>query len=102
VANSGPPPREAQEEHSWGVGREELQFFSDFADFANVVNWWLAEEYNSSRWRLQELPKSDLLKLGPHDSPSYGRCYAIFHNQVRVGEMEAQDGWKYSTQNLLK
>jgi hypothetical protein len=35
-----PPPLK---EGAWGVGKEELQFFSDFEDFANVVNWWLAD-----------------------------------------------------------
>jgi hypothetical protein len=59
----------------------------------------LAAVHQDGPWRLQELPKSELLKLGPHDSPSYGRRYAVFHNQVRLGEIEIQPHWDYSTQN---
>ncbi len=86
-----PPPLEAGK---WGVDKEELQFFSDFDEFANVVNWWLADPdvHHNEPWRLQELPKSRLSHLGPHDSPSYGRRYAVFHNQVRLGEIEIQPG----------
>jgi hypothetical protein len=39
------------------------------------------------------------LKLGAHDSPTYGRRYAVFHNQVRCGEIEVEPDWEYSTQN---
>jgi hypothetical protein len=53
-----PPPLK---EDAFGVGKEELQFFSDFEEFANVVNWWLADDYNQSPWRLQELVKPGLL-----------------------------------------
>jgi len=83
------------------VREAQLQFFSDFEDFANVVNSWLTDPYvhpHNSPWRLQELPKSELLHLGM-DSPTYGRTYAVFHNQVRLGEIEIKPDWKYSTQN---
>lgn len=72
------------------VREHDLQFFSDFEDFANVINWWLTDEYvypHGNPWRLQELPKSELLKLGSPEYPTYGRRYAVFHNQVRIGEM---------------
>jgi hypothetical protein len=95
-----PPPPLKQD--TWSVREQDLQFFSDFEDFANVVNWWLADPdvHPPERpWRLQELPTSELLKLGPHDSPSYGRTYAVFHNQVRVGEIEIKPHWEYSSQN---
>src|SRR5262249_41453623 len=52
----------------------ELQFFSDFEDFANVVNAWQERYYYP--WRLQELPKSG------------GRTYAVFHNEARLGEIK--------------
>jgi hypothetical protein len=80
---------------AWGVDKEELQFFSDFKDFANVVNWWLADEHNHSRWRLQELPKSELLALSSGE-PTYGRRYEVFHNQVRLGEIEIMPCWDYT------
>ena len=93
-----PPPLK---EDSYGVGKEELQFFSDFEDFANVVNSWLADPdvHPDNPWRLQELPKSELLKLGNPEYPTYGRTYAVFHNQVRVGKIEIKPDLEYSSQN---
>src|SRR5262249_33611353 len=81
-----PPTALHADAHS--VGRDQLQFFSDFEDFAKVVNSWLAVPDASRHCkpcRLQELPKSELLALGSF-GPTYGRTYAVFHNQVRVGE----------------
>src|SRR5262245_35351900 len=48
-----PSPKEGE----WGVDKEDLQFFSDFKDFADVVNWWLADPdvHPNGPWRLQEL-----------------------------------------------
>jgi hypothetical protein len=77
-----------------------VQFFSDFAEFANVVNWWLASPHVGGPWRLQELPKADLSLHGNFDSgPVYGRSYAIFHNQQRLGILEISDGSQYSAEN---
>jgi|SRR5262245_26217513 len=92
-----PPPLEK----GYGVGKKELQFFSDFEDFANVVNSWLTDQYvypHGNPWRLQELPKSDLLHLGGPD-PTYGRTYAAFHNQSRIGEIEIKPHYGYSTES---
>jgi hypothetical protein len=91
-----PPPLK---EGAWGVGNEELQFFEDFEDFANVVNWWLADPdvHQDCPWRLQELPKSELLELHG-EGPTYGRTYAVFHNQVRLGKIEIKPHYEYSTQ----
>jgi len=72
-----PPPLK----RGYGVGDAELQFFSDFEDFANVVNSWLTDpdvRPHNSPWRLQELPQSELSKLGG-SGPTYGRTYAVFH-----------------------
>lgn len=63
------------------------QFFHDFDDFADVINWWLAEDPSGSPWRLQELPDTEL-KLGPWYEPAFGRRYAIFYNQVNLGTLE--------------
>jgi hypothetical protein len=93
-----PPPLKAD---TYGVGKEELQFFGDFEDFAEVVNSWLASPYayaHSNSWRLQELPRSELLYLGGPD-PTYGRTYAVFHNQIRIGEIEIKPDRNYSTES---
>src|SRR5262245_51684795 len=82
--HEAPPPLKKGQ---WGVHSHDLQFFSDFEDFADVVNRWLEDPDNP--WRLQELPDAALTLsgLGLRDSPSYGRRYAVFHNQVRLGEI---------------
>jgi hypothetical protein len=49
-------------------------------------------------WRLQELPDTHL-KLRFSDSPSFGRSYAIFYNQVRLGALEISPGFRDSTQH---
>src|SRR5262245_26011280 len=84
------------------VREAQLQFFSDFEDFANVINSWLTDPYaypHGNPWRLQELPKSELSALWHGDGPTYGRTYAVFHNQVRIGEIEIKPDWKYSTES---
>lgn len=91
-----PPPLK----EGYAVGKEELQFFSDFAEFANVVNWWLADDHPDGQrfWRLQELPEVDLSLHGNFaDGPVYGRSYAIFYNQVRVGALKIRSGFDYTS-----
>lgn len=88
-----PPPLEKDTPGVFGekAKTELMQFFSDFEDFANVVNSWLTdsvEHPHGSPWRLQELPKYELLKLWAGGGPIYGRTYAVFHNQERIGEIE--------------
>ena len=73
----------------WGVHDRDRKFFTDFEDFADVVNWWFANPHAEEPWRLQELADTDL-QLEFHDSPTYGRRYDIYHNQVRVGALELQ------------
>jgi hypothetical protein len=83
------------------VGKAELQFFADFEDFADIVNSSLTEDpyfHPHSPWRLQELPKSELLHLSGH-RPTYGRTYAVFHNQERLGEIEVKPDLNYTTQD---
>src|SRR5262245_24422426 len=74
-----PPPLKAD---TYGVGKKELQFFSDFEDFANVINSWLTDQHaypHGNPWRLQELPKSELSLWASGAGPAYGRTYAAFH-----------------------
>src|SRR5262245_60818057 len=90
-----PPPLKK----GYAAREKELQFFSDFAEFANVVNWHLASEYNNRPWRLQELPEVDLSLHGDFSGgPVYGRTYAIFHNQERVGALEICNSSQYSAE----
>ena len=93
-----PPPLKASD--TYRVRKEELQFSNDFEDFAEVVNWWLADPdaYHRNSWRLQELPKSELLALGQF-GPTYGRTYAVFHNQVRIGKIQINPDWEYGTES---
>jgi hypothetical protein len=84
-----PPPLK-----KWAIRNPE-QFSSDFEDFANVINSGLE---GWAPWRLQELPTSELSKLA-RVSPAYGRRYAVFHNQARVGEIELEPYDRYSTEN---
>ena len=76
--------------------RNPEQFSSDFEDFANVINWHLVD-YDYAPWRVQELPTFELSKLAAF-SPAYGRRYAVFHNQARVGEIELKPDNLYSTE----
>jgi hypothetical protein len=86
--------------HSYrrGLGNTKLQFFDDFEDFANVVNWWLADRDHEGPWRLQELPDTEL-KLVFSDMPDFGRRYDIFHQQVRIGTLEVSPNPRYSFEN---
>ena len=114
---TGLTPEEVQTATRVGITQEEyqdqkkkrakatLQFFSDFEDFANVVNSWLADSSDIGHWslarfwRLQELPKSELSRIGAAWSPNYGRRYGVFHNQARVGEIQLLPSFKYSAES---
>jgi hypothetical protein len=75
-------------------------FFDDFKEFADVVNWWLADKYVASRFRLQDLPDADLRLNVPHDAPVLGRCFALYYNQTRLGRIEIHPKFfpEYTTQ----
>jgi hypothetical protein len=85
------PPKTIGDGFESLVSKEGRLFFHDFVDFAAVVNWWLADEYVGSRWRLQELPKTELTLHEVFDyGPTFGRSYAVFYNQVQIGELEVE------------
>jgi hypothetical protein len=46
------PPKAISEKISSLVADEDRRFFRDFEDFAEVVNWWLADEHVGSSWRI--------------------------------------------------
>ena len=64
----------------------EGKFFYEFDDFADAVNWYLADDTIKSPWRLQELPDTD---VGTAETgPMSGRTYAVFYNQIEVGNLK--------------
>jgi hypothetical protein len=74
-------------------------FFDDFKEFADVVNWMLADEYVPGRFRLQELPDGDVsLNVDFDSGPVYGRCFAVYYNQTRVGRLEIHPGYDYTAE----
>jgi hypothetical protein len=94
------PPKIIGENFSSLVTDGDRQFFEDFIDFGVVVNWWLADEHVGGPWRLQELAKTDLglPRLYIRDEPAFGRRYAIFHNQIRLGTLEVSSSPLYSSE----
>jgi hypothetical protein len=93
------PPKTAGGEYSSFADKTFRIFFSDFRDFADVVNWWLADEFTASRFRLQDLPAGDLsLNVDFSHGPVLGRSFAIYYNQTRVGRLEITSGYKYTTE----
>lgn len=75
-------------------------FFDDFKEFADVVNWWLADKYIATRFRLQNLPDLSVsLNVSVDCGPTVGRCFAIYYNQSRIGRLEVRPSvLDYSTQ----
>jgi hypothetical protein len=69
-------------------------FFSDFFEFGDVMNWWLADQHVGSRWRIQELPKTEL-SIDFRDSPEFGRTYEIFCGPIKLGCMEISASSRY-------
>jgi hypothetical protein len=68
---------------SYSVGEGETKFFYEFDDFADVMNWYLADD---ASWRLQELPDTEVGTAAT--GPMFGRTYAVFYNQIEVGKLE--------------
>jgi hypothetical protein len=66
------------------------KFFDEFDDFADVMNWYLADD---ASWRLQEL--SDTEVGTAETGPMFGRTYAVFYNQIKVGKLEIHPGSYY-------
>jgi len=77
------------------VAEWEAKFFYEFDDFADVMNWYPADDPDyTSPWRLQELPYTDVSRAGD-DGPTPGRAYSVFHNQMEVGKLEIHGGVFY-------
>jgi hypothetical protein len=80
------------------VSDNDRQFFRDFDDFADVVNWWFGDEHVGTGWRLQELPETER-KHSLSDAPQFGRRYDVFYNQVRLGTLEVSPSVGYDAKN---
>lgn len=87
-------PKDSGEGFSSLVSDQDRQFFNDFDDFADVVNWWFGDEHVGTGWRLQELPDTER-KHVLSDTPQFGRRYDVFYNQVRLGTLEVCPGAGY-------
>jgi hypothetical protein len=76
-------------------------FFEDFKEFADVVNWSLADKFTPSPFRLQDMPDGtvsiDYIPDGRMD-PIPGRCFALYYNQTRVGRLEIHPRYNYTTE----
>jgi hypothetical protein len=78
------------------VSDENKLFCADFAAFAAVVNWWFGDEHVNTAWRLKELPDMGL-RLDYAESPTYGRRFDVFHNQVQLGTLELSAAYGYTS-----
>jgi hypothetical protein len=97
------PPKVAGGEFHGLADEIDERFFADFKDFADVVNWQLAEE-SKSPFRLQDLPDGDTsLYVRYHEDggahPTLGRSFTIYYNQTEVGRLEIRPGYPYSTES---
>jgi hypothetical protein len=94
------PPKTAGGKFSSLADDIDRKFFADFKAFADVVNWWLADEFRASRFRLQDLPAGDLtLDVDVSHGPTLGRSFAIYYNQTRMGRLEITSSHEYTTEN---
>jgi hypothetical protein len=96
------PPKAVGADFSSAVRDVDRTFFEDFKEFADVVNWSLAED-EYWRFRLQDLPDTVLRLDVPHDMfpPPLGRCFKVYHNQLRVGRVEIGPSHGYATETPL-
>ena len=94
------PPKTAGGEFSSLASESDRHFFDDFKDFADVINWWLADKSIASRFRLQDLPAGDRrLNVDYSGGPQLGRSFAIYYNQTHVGRLEIGPAYEYTTEN---
>jgi hypothetical protein len=97
IAPKHNPPKVAGGQFPSLASGVDRQFFADFKEFADVLNWWLADEYIASRFRLQDLPDGDLsLNVDFSHGPTLGRSWSIYYNQSRVGRLEIAPSYNYT------
>jgi hypothetical protein len=93
------PPKTAGDDYASLARDVDRRFFSDFKEFADIVNWELADEFTESRWRLQDLPDVDR-KIGVafDNGPALGRSFKLFYNQLDLGRLEISHGYPYTAE----
>jgi hypothetical protein len=74
------------------------EFFVDFKEFADVINWWLADKHVASGFRLQDLPKDEVGLIVRYSGPTPGRCFKLYYNQYPVGRLEIHPWSDYTTE----
>jgi hypothetical protein len=93
------PPKVVGGDYSSLASDEDKAFFFGFQEFADVVNWFLADEGVGSCFRLQDLPDGDMsLNIDYDSGPVLGRCFAVYYNQTRIGRLEIHPAYKYTTE----
>jgi hypothetical protein len=80
-------------------------FFVDFKDFADVVNWQLAGKYGAnadvvywreadkgvaSCFRLQDVPNDDVGIIDRRSGPTPGRSFRVYCNHAPIGWLEIE------------
>jgi hypothetical protein len=76
-----------------GLGeRSKREFFVDFREFAEAVNFDLVSGPShggaQSHFRLQDEPADDVGFIVPTDGPTPGRLFRLFYNQYPIGSLE--------------
>jgi hypothetical protein len=94
------PPEVAGGRFASLVDADDYRFFTDFAQFADVVNSELADGYTQSPWRLQDLPDGDRrIGVDFDHGPILGRSFELFYNKTSLGRLEIGPGHPYSAEN---
>jgi hypothetical protein len=87
--------------------RADMEFFTDFKEFAELMNWWLANigKYVASRFRLQDLPDDRVDSQWWNDQKGHwersgatrGRRFRLYYNQYPVGLLQVYHDLGYTT-----
>lgn len=76
-------PKHQRPESTTDTLEPDRRFFSDFADFAGVVNEHLGKDNRCWSWRLQETPSK---RAGIYEAA--GRSYEVFCSQQSMGKIQ--------------
>lgn len=72
------------------ASEDDVRFFSDFADYADLLNCtWLSD----TPWRLEQQQNAT---VGRGPDPIHGRAYDLFYNRVRLGKVEISACFDFS------
>jgi hypothetical protein len=99
LARGEPISPKHQQPQSMGNLADDIdrQFFNDFSEYGEVLNWWLSDKHTGSRWRVQEQAQTELT-IGAYDSPIFGRRYDVFCGPTKLGILEVAAMYPYTAQ----